>query len=120
MLTYNWNFNPLTCHTHLEGHEDVVMTVHWQYSAVSASIDTTGPSYSAQNIGTQSFTLDPEQENFIPFEELTKETVQGWIETAMGEDRITQMQESLALQIEDQITPKIVNLPAPWIPTGSI
>lgn len=83
------------------------MTVHWQYIAQSGS-------YTAQNIGTQSFTFDPNQDTFIPYEELTKDIVTGWIEGAMGEERIIQMQDMLRQNIEDQITPKVVNLPAPW------
>jgi hypothetical protein len=117
MLVYNWNFNPLTCETHQDGYNNVVVTVHWQYSAQSGSLndaDEFVPQYTAQNIGTQSFTFNPSAEEFIPFDQLTKEIVTDWVETAMGEDNIVQMQESLVRNIEDQITPRIVNLPAPW------
>jgi len=128
MLNYNWNFNPLTCYTHQDGYEDVVMTVHWQYSAQSGSLNESGsfvPQYTAQIIGTQGYTFDTGSGTFIPFEELTKDTVLGWITGSFGDERIGQMSASLEAQIVDQITPKIVNLPAPWTvpptpaPTGS-
>jgi len=47
---------------------------------------------------------------------LTKEVVQQWVETQLGEERVEQMKASLATQIEEEITPKIVNHPAPWEP----
>ena len=111
MITYNWNFNPLTCHAQLEGHTDVVMTIHWQLSATEVVDDKT---YSAQFIGTTSLEFDASAESFIPFAELTKEVVQQWVETQLGEERVEQMKTSLATQIEEQITPKIVNRVAPW------
>ncbi len=113
MITYNWNFNPLTCHAELEGHTDVVMTIHWQLSATEVVDDKT---YSVQSIGTTSLEFDASAESFIPFSELTKEVVQQWVETQLGEERVEQMKASLATQIEEEITPKIVNHPAPWEP----
>jgi hypothetical protein len=107
MITYNWNFDPLTVGTTLDGFENVVLTVHWQYTAISGS-------YSARTIGTQDFSFNPNQENFIPFDQLTKEIVEGWVVQAMGENRIHEMQESLASQIEEQISPKVVNMSPPW------
>jgi len=117
MITYNWNFNPLTCQTHVNDHENVVVTVHWQFSGTTTTDDH--GTVSEQFIGTQGFTLDPGQDTFIPFDELTKEIVQEWVETAMGEEYIDQMKQSIAMQIEDKIAPKIVNLPAPWIENTS-
>jgi hypothetical protein len=122
MINYNWNFNPLTCYTHQDGYDDVVMTVHWQFIGTSGSIDGSGSQYTAQSIGTESFVFNPTG-SFTPFDQLTKEIVQGWVEGKMGSDRISQMSASIAQQIEDQITPKIVNLSPPWnnpAPTGSI
>lgn len=118
MIKYDWNFNPLTCQTHQDGYNDVVMTVHWQYTAQSGSFNESGsfiPQYTARVIGTQGFTFDPSGSSFIPFNELTKETVLGWITGSVGEERITQLNTILETQITDQITPKIVNLSPPWM-----
>lgn len=117
MLNYNWNFSPLTCQTFQDGYTDVVMTVHWQFSAQSGSLNESGSfvsQYSSQVIGAQSFTFDPSGSSFVPFNELTKDLVLGWVTGSLGEERVTQMSASLLTQIEDQITPKIVNLPPPW------
>ena len=111
MITYNWNFNPLTCYTQHEGYTDVVMTVHWQYSA-SKTVD--GRTYDAQSIGAIGLIFDSESDTFIPFDELTKDIVQSWVEATLGEEHIQHLQESLAMEIEEKIAPKIVNLSAPW------
>jgi len=120
MINYKWNFNPLTCYTHEAGYDDVVATVHWQFSGLSGSADITGPQYFSQIIGTQNFTFSPDSGSFTPFNELTFDQVRGWVETVMGEERITLMSASVAQNIQEQITPVIVNLPAPWLSSGSI
>lgn len=120
MINYNWNFDPLTCYTHDSGYEDVVFVVHWQFSGTSGSVDGSGSTYSAQIIGTQGFTFSPDSGSFVPFEELTKDIVLGWVTGSMGEERINQMTASIEQQIQEKITPSVVNLRAPWLPTGSL
>jgi hypothetical protein len=116
-ITYNWNFNPLECYPTESGQTDVVFNVHWQLYA------TTG-SYGASSIGVQR--VGPlGTGSFTPFEELTKEQVQGWIFDSMGTGSVDAMYANLASQIENQINPPTVTLPAPWLNplppvTGSI
>jgi len=115
-ITYNWNFNPLECYPTESGHSDVVFNVHWQLQA------TTG-SYSAGSIGTQP--VGPlGTGSFTPFEELTKEQVQGWVINAINANdtgSVDRMYANLAQQIQNKITPPTIILPAPWLtPTGSI
>jgi hypothetical protein len=116
-ITYNWNFNPLECYPTESGQTDVVFNVHWQLYA------TTG-SYGASSIGVQR--VGPlGTGSFTPFEELTKEQVQGWVVDSMGTGSVDAMYASLATQIENQINPPTVTLPAPWLMptppvTGSI
>ena len=116
-ITYNWNFNPLECYPTESGQTDVVFNVHWQLYA------TTG-SYGASSIGVQR--VGPlGTGSFTPFEELTKEQVQGWVVDSMGTGSVDAMYASLATQIENQINPPTITLPAPWLMpnppiTGSI
>jgi hypothetical protein len=116
-ITYNWNFNPLECYPTESGQTDVVFNVHWQLYA------TTG-SYGASSIGVQR--VGPlGTGSFTPFEELTKEQVQGWVVDSMGTGSVDAMYTSLATQIENQINPPTVTLSAPWLNplppvTGSI
>lgn len=113
-INYNWNFNPLECYPTASGETDVVFLVHWQLYASTGS-------YQASAIGTQTVPL-PSGSVFIPYEDLTKDVVQGWVETAMGPAQVAAYTASLAQQIQNQINPPTVLLPAPWLtpaPTGS-
>ena len=111
-INYNWTINPLEAYPTQAGETDVVFTAHWQLHA------TTG-SYGATSIGTQGLTYQAGTP-FTPFNELTLEQVTGWVETAMGEENLTQLKAGLAIQIENQINPPSVTLQSPWLPTGSL
>lgn len=111
-INYNWTINPLEAYPTQAGETDVVFVAHWQLHA------TTG-SYSATSIGTQALTYEAGTP-FTPFNELTLEQVTGWVETAMGEERVLELKAGLATQIENQINPPTVTLQSPWLPTGSI
>lgn len=113
-INYSWTINPLECYPTSDVGADFVFTAHWQLHAQTGS-------YSAQSIGTQAFEGTPAGGDFILFEDLTLEMVQGWVEDAMGEERVNQLKASLAQTIENQINPPVVILPSPWLNTsGSI
>lgn len=105
-LIYNWNFNPLESYPTSSGYTDVVFRVHWQVSA------TTG-SYIANSIGVQPVEYTSESV-FIPFNELTFDTVYGWVTSSMGEG-YNSLTASLIQQIENQINPPILVQQAPWL-----
>ena len=102
MITYNWDCKTVDVHPQEEGQTDVVYNIHWIVTGVDGD-------YSATNIGTQVVTLDPES-TFIPFKDLTNEIVVGWTKEAMGEDRVDQIETSIAGQIEDQKNPVSVTM----------
>ena len=112
MINYFWTINPLECYPTSSAGNDYVFIAHWQLHAETGS-------YQAQSIGTQSISGSGEG-NFIPFEELTLEVVQGWVESAMGTEQVDNMKTNLAQQIENQINPPTVTLQSPWLPTGSL
>ena len=111
-ITYNWNFNPLECYPTESGQTDVVFNVHWQLYASTGS-------YSASSIGVQS--VGPlGSGSFTPYEDLTKEQVFGWVTSSMNAyntGSVDNMYASLERQIENQINPPVINLPAPWLIT---
>jgi len=105
-LTYDWNFNPLESYPTASGQTDVVFLVHWQVNA------TTG-SYTARSIGTQNVQYTSESV-FIPFNELTKDTVYGWVTSSMGE-QYNIITASLIQNIESQINPPVLVQQSPWL-----
>jgi hypothetical protein len=111
--TYFWTINPLEAYPTASGETDVVFTAHWQLHATETVGETT---YTAQSIGTQGLTYTSGS-SFTPFEELTLEQVQGWVENAMGEEQVNNMKAGLATQIANQINPPVLTLTSPWLTT---
>jgi hypothetical protein len=114
-VSYFWTINPLEAYPTASGETDVVFTAHWQLHATE---EVDGKEYTAQSIGTQGLTYEAGTP-FTPFEELTLEQVQGWVEGAMGEEQVNNMKASLATNIANQINPPIVTLQSPWLTTTS-
>lgn len=104
--TYNWVISALECYPQHEGHSDVVFTVHWRRQATDGT-------HFADVYGSQSVTLDPDAP-FTPYADLTQVIVEGWLEDAMGAERVAEMDASLDKQIEDQINPPILRPALPW------
>jgi hypothetical protein len=111
--TYFWTINPLEAYPTASGESDVVFTAHWQLHATETVGETV---YNAQSIGTQGVTYTSGSA-FVPFEELTLELVQGWVENAMGTGSVDNIKTSLATNIANQITPTVVTLQSPWLTT---
>jgi hypothetical protein len=112
-VSYFWTINPLEAYPTSSGESDVVFTAHWQLHATETVGETT---YNAQSIGTQGVTYTSGSA-FVPFEELTLELVQGWVENAMGTGSVDNIKTSLATNIANQITPTVVTLQSPWLTT---
>jgi hypothetical protein len=112
-VSYFWTINPLEAYPTASGEVDVVFTAHWQLHATE---EVDGTTYTAQSIGTQGLTYEAGT-SFTPFEELTLEQVQGWVENAMGTGSVDNMKAGLATQIANQINPPVVTLTSPWLTT---
>lgn len=97
--TYTWKINAVDCYTSKEGLEKVAYNVHWSYFATDGE-------HNASMIGVQSVG-EPDPENFVAFEELTKEQVVEWITASMD---VEQMQENLDKQIAELAAPSKVTL----------
>ena len=105
-VTTTWNINQMDAYPEYEGNADVVFTVHW-------SITATEDEYVGYSYGSVGLTLDPEA-TFVPFAELTKEQVVGWVHAALGEEQVVAIETSVANQIAVQQNPPVVTPPLPW------
>jgi hypothetical protein len=56
---------------------------------------------------------------FIPYDQLTFDTVYNWMTASMGEERMNQLTASVYQQIENQINPPILVQTAPWLTTST-
>lgn len=104
--TYSWVIARLECYPEHEGEEDVVMTVHWRRQATDGT-------HIADVYGSQALTLDPDA-TFVAFADLTPAIVEGWLEKAMGEARVVELDDALDKQIANLINPPVVSKPLPW------
>ena len=99
MANYKWVINAVDCYTTKDGLEKVAYNVHWSYFATEGE-------HTASMIGVQSVG-EPNQDNFVPFDQLTEEQVVSWITASMD---VEQMQLNLDKQIEELVAPKVVTL----------
>lgn len=106
--TYTWNIVAMDSYPTYQGETDVVFTTHWTVSGTDGTY--TGSAY-----GTQSIALS-DTEPFIPYPQLTLDTVIGWTQEAMGAEQVAALEANIATQIADQANPPVVQLPLPWAP----
>lgn len=104
MNTYTWTIVALDCKINENNLQDVVYNVNWRYTASNED------GVSAVNFGAQ-FVPPPSEEDFIPYDELTKEQVVGWLEASMD---VPLMNLNLDTQIELIVNPIDVTLPPPF------
>jgi len=107
MIQFNWIILAMKCKVEVEGLSDVVITIHWEYNATK---DIDEKTYFAESYGVTPVPM-PSRDNFIPYKELTKGQVTGWIEDILN---ITTMQLALEANIELQINPIDVTLLPPF------
>ena len=106
-ITYEWKIEQMEAYPEKDGFTDVVFTVHWRRQATDGT-------HHADVYGSQSVTLDADAD-FTPYANLTQAIVEGWLEDAMGEERVADIDRSLDKQIENLITPPVIRPPLPWI-----
>lgn len=110
---YEWQFNPLESYPTALGQTDVVFKVHWQCYVSTGSLETSDY-YSDFSVGVVPVTYNTES-FFIPFNQLTREVVYSWVETAMGIEEINKIQQELVDRIESKIHPTVLIQNSPWL-----
>lgn len=105
-VEYMWKIERLDCYPTLGTFENVVSTVHWRAFGAGGGCQSTV--YGSVVLDVSS--LGP----FTPFEELTEAQVVGWVQAALGPERVSGYESVLAQSIADQLAPPIVSPPLPW------
>ena len=100
----NWNVSQLDCLPQSAEGADYVVTAHWQCNGSDGT-------YSGSVYSTCSFPV-VQGESFVPYANLTLDTVLGWI-WANGVDKDA-TEAAVEQQIQNQINPPIVSPPLPW------
>ena len=106
-ISYNWNVSTVDVYPTDEGQTNVIYNVHWRLNAVDTQVDAQDNPYTASVYGTQ--VLDTSDlSGFIDFDSVTSAEVQGWVESAMGEEQVQSLKDSLDANIAGQINPTSV------------
>jgi hypothetical protein len=106
-ISYNWNVNTVDVYPSDEGQTNVIYNVHWRLNATDTQVDAEGNPYTAGVYGTQALDTS-DLSGFIDFDSVTSAEVQGWVESAMGEEQVQTYKDSLDAQIALLVTPTSV------------
>ena len=107
MTTYNWTITNLYTKT-VDELQDYVVNTAFNVEGIDGE-------FSAIVNGTQMFTVK-EGAGFIPYSELTQDTVVEWIKEELGETGLFSITSYIDQQIELEKNPPVVpeNTPLPW------
>ena len=103
-ISYNWNVSTVDVYPTDEGQTNVIYNVHWRLNATDTQVDAEGNPYTASVYGTQGLDTS-DLSGFIDFDSVTSAEVKGWVESAMGEDEVQSLKDSLDANIAGQTTP---------------
>jgi len=109
-INYTWDVSTVDV-KEIDSNADTVFNVHWRLNAeddahtVKDFLGNDVP-ISTSVYGTQALDTS-DLSSFTAFADLTASDVQGWVEAAMGEDKITEMKAGLDANIAELVTPTV-------------
>lgn len=106
--TFTWSVISMLSYPQADGYTDVVFQVNWMCQAIQVEGDKT---YASSVANVQS--LMPPTGSFTPYDQLTQEQVLGWVWAVVPQAGV---EAKLQQDIDDQISPPVVELPLPWAP----
>lgn len=108
MTTYTWSINSM--YTLQQPDPDYVVRALW-------TLTGTDGIKNASVSATATFPQSDEQQNFIPYDQLTPEIVIGWIQAQLGEVGIASYQSLVDTQLVPKVEPEFT--PLPWAQQGA-
>lgn len=108
-ITYTWTIVGLQTLPLVDGQTDVVVNAQWN---LVGSDGTTQAGTS--NITQFTYTGGA----FTPFDQLTQNQIIGWVQAALGAEKIAQLEAQIATNIGYATNPPVmpINQALPWIP----
>jgi len=98
MINYTYIINQMYT-VSVPSETNYVVQVNYTYTGVDGEFSS--------SINDSCFYNVTEGSTFVPYEDLTKDIVVGWIESSLGEDAIKNNQDCIANQIEMQKNPPV-------------
>lgn len=117
-MAINFIISQLDSIPSLDGMDKVISTIHWRAQKVhsetifDAETETSSEKdlFTADTYGAISMPA-PHEASFTPYDEVTKEMVEGWLTEGLDCEAI---EANLDAQIQNFLNPKIVAYPLPW------
>ena len=97
----------------IDGMDKVISVIHWRaQKQYEEDVDLfTADTYGALGVDA------PHEASFTPYDEVTKEMVESWLEKSLDCESI---EANLDAQIENFLNPPIVAYPLPWTDTQKV
>jgi hypothetical protein len=106
MTTITTNYSWKIAQLERETSDGYVYTAHY-------TVDANDGTYSAGAYGSIGFQR-PEEEDLIPFADLTEKIVIGWVQDALGDEKVAEVEAALQGQLDEQRNPtKAAGVP--WV-----
>jgi len=96
-INYTWDCKTVDVKT-IDGNEDTVFNVHWRLTGEDNK-NNLGTVYGSQGLDTSDLS------SFTAFADLTNDQITGWVESAMGEDKVTEYKTNISNQIAELVKP---------------
>ena len=96
-IIYTWDCKTVDVKT-IDGNEDTVFNVHWRLTGEDDA-NNSSTVYGTKELDTSDLS------SFTAFADLTNEQISGWVQSALGEDKVTEIKNGLSNQIAELITP---------------
>jgi len=86
MTTFTWTIATLEYDLQPSDMDGAVVTAHWRVTAEETTGEGDVVTYTASAYGTCGFNPDPSAEGYVPYADLTQETVLGWVYDSVDKD----------------------------------
>ena len=103
----NWKINSMLTKPSFDNLQDVVVAVDWTREAIRT---VNGVEYKVSCYGLYNCP-NPKSNDFIPYQNLTKQQVENWLNIGLN---VTEIDLRLETQLDEKINPSIVKLPLPF------
>ena len=107
-INYTWDVSKVDTYPTKSSKSDVVYNVHWILNVIDDSNnDSAGNPQRSLVYGTQIIDTS-DLSSFTAFGSLNSSTVQGWVETALGSSKVTELKSIISANITEKVTPTSV------------
>ena len=107
-INYTWDVSKCDVYPTKSGKSNVVHTVNWRLKGTDdANKDSEGNQQTADVYGSQSLDTS-DLSSFTNWSSLDAAKVQGWVEAALGADKVTELKAGLDAQIAEKVKPTSV------------